>query len=159
MKTSLRESLSVNCVRGDLSVKLFLKITLRTFIPVKLWSIITTVDSHSHSISDSRPCKCKTCGKSFKLQNALRDHERSVHIEERPNACSYCDKGFKLVHHLKEHILRMHEKPKERKFACTLCEKKFFNHHDLNVHEKRSHGKVWPCSEQGSERNETNKIE
>lgn len=108
------------------------------------WNLIVQKPSVScfRNFADDRPFKCNfpSCGRRYKVSPALKDHQRSVHIEERKECCRKCPKKFKLIHQLKEHILRVHEKPKERKFVCVLCQKKFFNNLDLKVHHKRSHG-------------------
>ncbi|XP_067120137.1 zinc finger protein 85-like [Centruroides vittatus] len=46
---------------------------------------------------------CKTCGKEFKWNYMLLQHERT-HSEERPFKCDICNKGFKWKMQLNSHL-------------------------------------------------------
>lgn len=59
---------------------------------------------HSVAHSDERPFACKTCGKTFKLENALIAHQR-VHTGEKKFMCEHpgCGKKFGYKVDLKRH--------------------------------------------------------
>ena len=47
----------------------------------------------------SKPYKCKTCEKTFRLLDYLETNER-VHTGKKPYKCKTCDHSFKLLGHL-----------------------------------------------------------
>ena len=50
---------------------------------------------------------CNMCGKQFKSQKTLTQHNRDVHIEE-DIPCSLCDKTFRMKKHLAYHKFSKH---------------------------------------------------
>ena len=56
-------------------------------------------------ITWSKPYKCKTCEKTFRLFDYLETNER-VHTGKKPYKCKTCDHSFKLLGHLKH--IRVH---------------------------------------------------
>ena len=50
---------------------------------------------------------CNVCGKQFKSQKTLTQHNRDVHIEE-DIPCSLCDKTFRMKKHLAYHKFSKH---------------------------------------------------
>ena len=50
---------------------------------------------------------CNVCGKQFKSQKTLTQHNRDVHIEE-DIPCSLCDKTFRTKKHLANHKFSQH---------------------------------------------------
>ncbi|XP_071488461.1 uncharacterized protein [Diadema antillarum] len=56
-----------------------------------------------------RPFVCGTCGKSYKSQFSLKEHEYS-HTGHRPFVCPFCPKGFMRNKKMKLHIKKAHQK-------------------------------------------------
>ncbi|CAL8354369.1 unnamed protein product [Boreogadus saida] len=75
---------------------------------------------------------CATCGKQFKLENALKKHEQ-VHRDEC-RYCALCDKYFVKTSHFKKHM-RFHVK---RESKCPHCDGVFLRLASFKIH-LRSH--------------------
>ncbi|XP_067144720.1 zinc finger protein 85-like isoform X1 [Centruroides vittatus] len=81
---------------------------------------------------------CKICGKEFKWNYTLLQHERT-HSEDRPFKCDICNKGFKWMSRLKIHKITH---SKERPFRCDICNKSFKlkgtlkSHHECHTDER-----------------------
>ncbi|GMM34901.1 stress-responsive transcriptional activator [Saccharomycopsis crataegensis] len=73
---------------------------------------ITSLEAISiPSANLGKPFQCSQCEKSFKRQEHLKRHFRSVHSNERPFLCVYCDKKFSRSDNLSQH-LRTHNRGK-----------------------------------------------
>ena len=88
---------------------------------------------------------CNMCGKQFKSQKTLTEHNRDVHIEE-DIPCSLCDKTFRTKRHLANHKFNKHT---EKEFLqCgvisddTECSYQTTSVSNLNAHKKRVHEKT-----------------
>jgi len=66
-----------------------------------------------------KPHECKTCFKSFRHVNALKNHER-IHSGVRAFKCDECDKAFIEPNHLKTHKLT-HSAEKPHKCDYDGC--------------------------------------
>ena len=88
---------------------------------------------------------CNMCGKQFKSQKTLTEHNRDVHIEE-DIPCSLCDKTFRTKRHLANHKFNKHT---EKEFLqCGVisddkeCSYQTTDVSNLNAHKKRVHEKT-----------------
>ncbi|CDR45052.1 CYFA0S16e01552g1_1 [Cyberlindnera fabianii] len=61
------------------------------------------------TIDEGKPFKCDECSNSFKRQEHLKRHQRSVHTNYRPFECKYCEKTFSRSDNLAQHH-KTHEK-------------------------------------------------
>ncbi|XP_023241027.1 zinc finger protein 708-like [Centruroides sculpturatus] len=73
---------------------------------------------------------CKICGKEFKSNYKLMDHE-VTHSEDRPFKCDICNKSFKRKKVLKTHHETHND---ELKYICQVCNKRFKTKHYLRHH-------------------------
>ena len=80
-----------------------------------------------HEVQDS--FQCKSCGKSVKLKENLKIHEKNCEIvkekEENKHTCIFCKKSFvrpsTLQAHLDTHNLK--KTKEESSFTCEFCDK------------------------------------
>ena len=75
-------------------------------------------------------CSKPGCGKSFKLKNLLRRHEKT-HSAARSYNCDKCNKSFKTNSNLKSH-LTVHDA--DSKFFCDECGQQFKHRTSLAAH-------------------------
>ena len=99
---------------------------------------------HQRIHSGKKPYDCKECGKSFKLQGLLNRHQ-SIHCEEKPYACNTCGKSFKRQGYLTKHQ-RLHSE--ENPYNCVTCRKVFTERSHLVTHTRiHTEEKPYTCSE------------
>ncbi|XP_028648019.1 zinc finger protein OZF-like isoform X2 [Erpetoichthys calabaricus] len=104
----------------------------------KLFSDISSLQSHQKTHSGDKPYGCSECGKRFLQKSHLQIHSR-IHTGEKPHCCSICGKRFSQINHLQNHT-RIHtgEKP----HCCSECGKRFtqisslLNHTRIHTGEK-----------------------
>ena len=83
---------------------------------------------------------CNMCGKQFKSQKTLTEHNRDVHIEE-DIPCSLCDKTFRTKRHLANHKFNKHTE--KESLQCddisddTECSYQTTSVSNLNAQKKR----------------------
>jgi len=86
-----------------------------------------------HTTNTAKPWKCRACGKRFKFQSWLIQHQK-IHAAEKPFVCKVCHKRFKRKDHLKSH-LKVHIPQSERqKYQCSKCTKKYLTKEGLDRH-------------------------
>ncbi|KAG1826338.1 hypothetical protein EV424DRAFT_668488 [Suillus variegatus] len=76
---------------------------------------------------------CKSCGRSFVDQNALRMHSESKHGFE----CTHCDRVFKTSDGRDSHDRTKHC------FSCGICDRQFNSEEALDKHKEAKHR--FPC--------------
>lgn len=125
---------------------------------------------HERIHLDERPFKCKLCDASFKFMDALRTHNKGVHIKNYTFKCTHenCELLFlsksKLKRHMKSHsddrpfmctyddcCAAFKEKDKltrhlqthsiTRDFKCELCYSTFKSQGELNTHTYKHQGR------------------
>ncbi|XP_055379656.1 zinc finger protein 845-like [Condylostylus longicornis] len=82
----------------------------------------------------SESVACKTCGKTFKKQSRLEDHE-NMHLppeKRKLYSCPQCDKKFAVQASIQLHIKTVHIR--EKTFICEECGKVFATSDQLNSH-------------------------
>ena len=88
---------------------------------------------------------CNMCGKQFKSQKTLTEHNRDVHIEE-DIPCSLCDKTFRTKRHLANHKFNKHTEKESLQCEVisddTECSYQTTSVSNLNAHKKRVHEKT-----------------
>ncbi|XP_044727341.1 zinc finger protein OZF-like [Chrysoperla carnea] len=99
------------------------------------YALLSAADLQKHlSIhSNERPYSCDRCNKTFRREDHLRDHIKTVHLNQRKFQCKYCPQAFSrkktLVHHERRHT---GEKPHK----CEVCDKRFIQITALKIHSK-----------------------
>ena len=91
------------------------------------------------------PFKCAYCDQLFKTMSTLDSHldehiyMKSTNRSTRVN-CLHCDHTFANEKNRAKHILKVHKKPKEKKFTCKICNGRFFFHsgHSKYFHKKQT---------------------
>ncbi|XP_062420195.1 zinc finger protein 135-like isoform X2 [Pungitius pungitius] len=91
----------------------------------------------THMGVHEKSCACHTCGKTFKVEYALKKHERG-HQDEQ-HYCSLCRKRFIKLSHYKRHIM-VHDRRESR---CPHCDGVFLQVTALKDH-LRTHTKERP---------------
>ena len=85
---------------------------------VRLNSVFNSVESKATSLGHHRTLnihksikafKCELCDKSFKLEDTLKMHLKTVHQNIKNLKCSYCDKKFGQTGQLETHFKTAHE--------------------------------------------------
>lgn len=80
-------------------------------------------------------CRCKVCGKEFKLQRLLNRHLK-CHSDVKRYLCTFCGKGFNDTFDLKRHT-RIHTGVKP--YKCNRCDKSFTQRCSLESHCRKVH--------------------
>ncbi|CAG0902977.1 unnamed protein product, partial [Cyprideis torosa] len=76
-------------------------------------SLKTEISTHQY--------KCLVCGKRFKNQSVVKNHER-VHSRERHYTCEWCSKSFYCVDHLVRSREDMNDERVDRREKLCMCE-------------------------------------
>ena len=103
---------------------------------------------NSHDVIENLECECTICGKTFKRNDNLLQHQRDVHnINKRKLiikgvndakedfCCSQCGKIFKLKNMLKRHVDTVHSQGINL-YICEICRKGFNRNDNLTKHKK-----------------------
>ena len=61
---------------------------------------------------------CRYCDKNFKVNSALKVHER-FHTGEKAFSCAQCNSAFYTLSSLKKHLITY---SREKPFKCQLCQ-------------------------------------
>jgi len=69
--------------------------------------------------SNSRPCHCPQCRKTFKTDGHLNCHVR-IHTCAKLYSCKHCSECFARRHQLKTHLLKSHNEGTG--FVCRICQ-------------------------------------
>nr|CAD7425085.1 unnamed protein product [Timema monikensis] len=78
---------------------------------------------------------CRTCGKSFRQQYLVLQHEQ-IHLDDEKRKkfkCDVCNALLKTKRILKLHMT-VHDETREDKYECEICGKKFFTTLALKQH-------------------------
>nr|CAD7443317.1 unnamed protein product [Timema bartmani] len=78
---------------------------------------------------------CRTCGKSFRQQYLVLQHEQ-IHLDDEKRKkfkCDVCNALLKTKRILKLHMT-VHDETREDKYECEICVKKFFTTLALKQH-------------------------
>ncbi|XP_033118080.1 zinc finger protein 479-like [Anneissia japonica] len=125
---------------------------------------LNALQQHQTRHSGKKPCLCEICGKSFiyssalkrhkaihsvvkdftcdkcdyrtTTKNALRIHDRRVHIKERKFPCEFCELSFFNDGERKQHTLNWHTK---EAWKCFMCDEVFNFKRNLNGHIAKVH--------------------
>ena len=79
---------------------------------------------------------CKFCGKQFRSEQGLRDHE-NVHKGKFRYTCPHCPRGFVAINHYKEHLT---SHTGISYFQCKQCAAMFSTQYHLKMHRNKEHG-------------------
>uniref|UniRef100_A0A672LRU9 PR domain zinc finger protein 1 n=1 Tax=Sinocyclocheilus grahami TaxID=75366 RepID=A0A672LRU9_SINGR len=78
--------------------------------------------------------KCSTCGKSFRVENALRFH--NCRTDDKTFQCEICSRFFSTNSNLSKHK----KKHGEKLYACEICNKMFYRKDVMQDHQRRHVG-------------------
>ncbi|KAM6151610.1 zinc finger protein 75D-like [Rhynchocyon petersi] len=96
--------------------------------------------------SEDKPFGCQKCGKSFRMNFELTNHQK-IHSDEKPYKCQQCDRSFKWNSDLNKHLM-IHQGIKPHK--CSWCGKCFSHNTNLHIHQRIHTGeKPFKCYECG----------
>ena len=87
---------------------------------------------HIRSVHEGKRFKCKSCDASFTQKDSLSRHVTSVHEGKKPFKCNICDANFTQKGNLNGHISLVHEGKKP--FSCSICHTSFSRKAALNIH-------------------------
>uniref|UniRef100_A0A8C1HS63 PR/SET domain 15 n=1 Tax=Cyprinus carpio carpio TaxID=630221 RepID=A0A8C1HS63_CYPCA len=93
--------------------------------------------SYKHSKNESDieyRYKCSTCGKSFRVENALRFH--NCRTDDKTFQCEICSRFFSTNSNLSKHK----KKHGEKLYACEICNKMFYRKDVMQDHQRRHVG-------------------
>ncbi|KAF4529146.1 hypothetical protein B566_EDAN017607 [Ephemera danica] len=107
---------------------------------------------YSEHLFEKAELQCDICGKAFKTEPNLLQHERYYHKNERPFECDECDATFKRKCDLNRHIDMVHitKQKRARDFPCDMCNKSFTSSLGRYSHKRLVHGlyiehKIYSC--------------
>ena len=90
-----------------------------------------------HSDDSRSRVECDKCERVFQSMQAMRYHNKIVHLEEpEQHNCPVCDKVFYTKHSVDVHSRSVHNL---RKFYCRICSNKFTRQSNLLKHYKFVH--------------------
>lgn len=97
------------------------------------------LEEHENAIhfTTSLDFQCDQCKRNFKTKKLLRSHMRS-HSDLRPHKCSECASAFKMRQELKRHFLRKHTAEDPEK--CSTCQMTFKRRKEMMNHQATAHG-------------------
>jgi KRAB domain-containing zinc finger protein len=84
--------------------------------------------------------RSKSCVKTFRSKNSLREHEKTLHVKIKDCQCTICYKNFGNRHHLKQHVDSVHLKKKP--FQCQICKIKYGRKFQLEDHNRNRHTNI-----------------
>ena len=88
--------------------------------------------NHIRSLHEGKRFKCKSCDGSFTQKESLKRHVTSVHEGKKPFKCNICEASFTQKGNLNGHISLVHEGKKP--LSCNICHKGFSRKAALNKH-------------------------
>lgn len=89
--------------------------------------------------NDTFTCEFDSCNTTFFDKQSFKDHQKKFH-KSGSLKCIECNKCFHKKSILDEHVIKVHDKPIEKKFACPDCNIKFYTRCHMRLH-SRSHNK------------------
>lgn len=92
-------------------------------------------EQHERIHTNVKPFICEYCGKSFRVNQMLRNHLYTHDVLEKKFDCKLCNKRFSSKSGWNAHQI---SHSNEAKFLCDLCGKSFRHEGNLRLH-KRNH--------------------
>ena len=96
---------------------------------------------NDHQVEEQKPFQCNTCGKRFKSQITLRNHQE-IHAEDASFLCRHCNLMCRTKRQLTKHIEYKHM---EKIYKCSYCPKMFATRSRLKEHAIMHQNKTFIC--------------
>lgn len=99
----------------------------------KIFKTNANLKEHENYCSGDLPYSCKICEKKFASTSKLNQHTKLFHEKNYTDFCKICNKGFIKKSDYISHMLKHSD---EKKFLCKICGKVYKTLSNLNQHKK-----------------------
>ncbi len=90
---------------------------------------------HETLHTGEKPHVCDACGEAFRTKKMLAEHKEMEHSDQT-YICAKCGQVFKLSRHLRDHIKRFHNAARPRGFDCEPCKQAFIQRGGVEMHKE-----------------------